>query len=187
MRRRLLKPEYRVRKSIEKAVQRTRDTGIDLSRVKVWALQLLHVEAVHAREHLERVDHVVARVGLPNHFDLFPHVIVLEPIDANHARTLEREIDRITIQSMRETGRSQDNRAYAFPFWPESNHRQVTAVALRGDLSGRLSRISFPRSRRVTLDPWSIALGIRRYPQETNNRSNPNVHPAMWQMPCGVA
>ncbi len=171
-------PQHLLRRSLINAVQRVQEPNIDLSALRQWATKLIQVEVAHAGEYLQRVDHLVARVGLPNPFDLFPHVLVLEPISPTHARRLEEDIHKLLKQSVPEfNSRSPRARAYTLVFWPESNPVGLIAVGFRGDSSSGLferftSQMSDIRSIGFVKRMWGFQ-EIGRDEQPLKSESSP--------------
>lgn len=132
-------PQHLLRRNLINAVQRVMEPSIDSQALCQWATKLIALEVAHATEYLQRVDHLVARVGLPNRFDLYPHVVLVEPVNPTSAKRLERDIGRLLRQVVPEFNRrSPKGRAYAFAFCAEVNPTGSIAVGFRGDVSSGL-------------------------------------------------
>ncbi|HEY0684576.1 MAG TPA: hypothetical protein VGD45_19725 [Steroidobacter sp.] len=138
------KPEHRIRDHLIRAVHRVSSPDIDRTALFTWTVKHLGSEVIHANELLARVDHVIARVGLPNPFETFPHVLVVECQNPRETNRIESALNRVCLQCTKEfNGRlSGSGRAYPYVFRPDGEKAPIIAVGFRGDSSrGLLERV----------------------------------------------
>jgi nucleoside phosphorylase len=156
-------PEHEISNVVLTALKRATRPGVNLRSIRRWTERCIAEKVAHAGEYLDRVDHLVSRVGLPNEFDLFPHVLLIEPESGVRSRPLDRALDGVLIRSGKEfNGRQSVGRAYSFAFYPESKKSGLVAVGFRGDsarglLDSVLSQLTasqfLPAIRRLLVFP----------------------------------
>lgn len=128
--------EHSIRSVLVAAANRIDQPDVDLGIMRDWAMKGISTSVESSREYLLRVDHLVARVGLPNHFDLYPHVVVVELDSPGNFRKMEEEVSSVLIRSVREFNHRQvAGRAYGFMFLPDRNPSGAIAIGFRGGSS----------------------------------------------------
>lgn len=140
-----VRAEHSIRGTLVRAASRAQETDVDLHGLRDWALDQISVEVSHAQEQLRRVDYVVARVGVPNSYDLFPHVLILVVDDKKRLLQIERKICKEIETVVGEFNRRRSTgRAYTQTFKCDSTHpdfkglEHCFAIGVRGDLSRAL-------------------------------------------------
>lgn len=126
--------EHRLTESLSNALARIRAGEIDAVTLWRWAYRRIEKEVSAIAEHLRRVDHLAARMGLANPFDLFPHVVVMEAREKGVSRALESAVNSLTMRATQEYNkRASAAQGYQVVFRPETGLARLIAVAFRGD------------------------------------------------------